>query len=117
MANEQRGEVSITLQGKAYTLRPSFAAIAAIERRTGCGIMLLAQKFLSVSFGLSDAVTVMEECAKAADTPLPADAGEIIRQEGLEGLALPLMQLVTAAIRGDAPAKDGEAGEVQAANR
>lgn len=116
MANAQRGEVSIALKGKEYTLRPSFAAIAAIERRTDSGIMLLAQKFLSVSFGLSDAVIVMEECAKAAGTPLPDDAGEIIRQQGLEGMALPLMQLVTAAIRGDTPAKDGEAGEGQAAS-
>lgn len=117
MANEQRGEVCIVLQGREYTLRPSFAAIVAVERRTGCGIMLLARRFVDVTFGLTDAAVVVEECAKAAGETLPSDVGECIRRQGIEALAGPLMRLMLASIRGDAPAtKDGEAGEAAAVN-
>lgn len=35
MANSQRGEVSLDVGGKTYTLRPSFNAICAAEDKTG----------------------------------------------------------------------------------
>ena len=43
-ANPHRGEVSLALVGRALTLRPSFAALVAIERDTGLGLMQLAYR-------------------------------------------------------------------------
>jgi hypothetical protein len=38
MANRERGEVSVEVEGKAYTLRPTFDAICELETRSGKGI-------------------------------------------------------------------------------
>lgn len=39
MANRQRGEVNVELNGARYTMRPSFEALAEIEDRTGVGLL------------------------------------------------------------------------------
>ena len=43
-ANKHRGEVTISLGGRSYLLRPTFAAIAEIEARSGQGLIGLARR-------------------------------------------------------------------------
>lgn len=42
-ANEVRGEVSLSLEGVEYVLRPSYEAIMEVEDQTGKGILDLAR--------------------------------------------------------------------------
>lgn len=43
-ANAERGEHELTLEGVAYRLRPSFAAIVAIEKKTGSTLIALVNE-------------------------------------------------------------------------
>jgi len=59
MANKHRGEASVSLGGRRYTLRPSFAALVEIEERCGCGIIELAQRFFDQKVRTKDVVAVL----------------------------------------------------------
>ncbi len=79
IANPERGEVEVTLDGVAYPMRPSWEAQQAIERQTGVGMdefyvraMRLAQGLTggavvgNVGFKLDELVTIVIEGVKAA---------------------------------------------------
>jgi hypothetical protein len=58
MANRLRGETDISLNGKSYRLRPTFAAIMEIEDRLG-GVVPLAARAAKGDFGLRDLAVVI----------------------------------------------------------
>lgn len=58
-ANEERGEVEITLGGTVYVMRPSYQAMISIERLTGRTMVALA---VSVGEGRFGSLT-LDECA------------------------------------------------------
>lgn len=49
VANRDRGEHLLTLEGRDYVLRPTFAAVQEIEATTGKGALELARKIGSMS--------------------------------------------------------------------
>ena len=109
MANAQRGGIAIELDGASYDLLPDFKAIAAIEQRTGKGIMEIADVYMNVGYGLHVTAIVIEECMRSADQTIPKTLGEMLRRNGIAKLSKPLMQLMHAAINGDAPPREAEA--------
>lgn len=76
--NKQRGEHTIILNGQTYALRPTFAALAAIESRTGVGIIELVNRFISGQHKVGDTVAVIEEGIRAAGGDVPTNVGELI---------------------------------------
>jgi len=62
-ANETRGEIAIDLGGREYVLRPTYQAIAAIEAKTGKGLLALARD--AAELGVGDAAIIATECIKA----------------------------------------------------
>jgi hypothetical protein len=60
-----RGEVTITLDGAEYVMRPSYEAIEAIEAQTGKSVIELLVEADSGKLHLSDAGVVVWECIKA----------------------------------------------------
>jgi len=77
--NADRGEVSVTLGGSVYPLRPSYEAQAAIESQTGCTIeemwarmRRLANAFegnespVGAGLTLSMMAVIIRECVRAA---------------------------------------------------
>lgn len=64
-ANALRGEVTIELEGVAYTLRPSYEAIVEIERVTDDTLVSLAQAGLSFTLPLAKTAIVATELIKA----------------------------------------------------
>lgn len=64
-ANETRGEVALDLSGKEYVLRPTYAAIAAIEQKTGKGLLALAREAGAGDLALHDTAIIATECIKA----------------------------------------------------
>lgn len=122
-ANATRGEVSLTLDGTEYVLRPSYEAISAIETETGCGLFQLAQDASAGTMRLSTAAIVAAHCIRAwgrssnnamASGVNPRKIGELILESngGLLSALLALKLLLTFACTGGYTAS----GEVKAAD-
>ena len=103
-ANAQRGEVEIALGGRRYVMRPSFAAIAEIETRTGQGVIGLARRLASGDIRVSDVAAIVTAGLRAAGEPAKLEmVGEMVLEEGLASLAPSLGAFLSAAISGAPP--------------
>ena len=65
IANETRGELSITLEGVEYGLRPSWQAIDAIERQTGKSLHELGAAAETYRLSVGELATIVTECIRA----------------------------------------------------
>lgn len=62
----ERGEITLELEpGAVYVLRPTFAAIMAIEKATGKALGALHDCAFDASMTLSEAAIIVTECIKA----------------------------------------------------
>lgn len=116
MANIQRGEVSVTLGGRDYVLRPTFAALAEIESLAGRGLVALAQRFLDRQFGLNDVLAVLGPAIKAGGAKPPEKLGDAVAAAGVLNLAGPIARFLALALSGDA-AGDAISGDPENAPR
>jgi hypothetical protein len=64
-ANSERGEVSITLEGVEYVLRPAYEALTAIEEQTGQPLLNLAAAADGNELSINHTAIVVTECIKA----------------------------------------------------
>lgn len=58
VANEERGEIDIVLEGQRFVLRPSYEAVLVVERKLGKGLMLLAADADAQTMPLDEAKVV-----------------------------------------------------------
>lgn len=68
MINSERGEVAITLEGTEYPMRPSYEAMLAIEKETGCSLENLFLRATAPGAGLflTEKAIIVTEAVKAA---------------------------------------------------
>lgn len=117
-ANPARGEFSLKLGSKSYRLRPSFAAMQAIEARTGRSIVALTRAANHADLTLAEigivAATLIRAGASEDDLGARnADAeriGELAYEEGREAVMPRLLVALVAAVTGGVTA----AGEPKA---
>lgn len=66
-ANPVRGEIALALgeSGKEYVLRPTFAAIQAIEEKTGKGLLRLSRDGATGDLTLTETAIIANECIRA----------------------------------------------------
>lgn len=64
-ASEERGEVSLVLDGATMALRPTYEAIVAFEASTGKGLLELARAAIEGKMPLADLSQVVTECVRA----------------------------------------------------
>ena len=85
MANPQRGERVLTVDGEDYTLRLDFEAVARIENELGEGIgQIIQNRFGSTGLSLTDLAVVFREMLRSggrADITL-GEAGNLILAAG-----------------------------------
>jgi hypothetical protein len=62
---EERGELTLALDGQDLVLRPSFEAIAAFEEQTGKGLLELAREGIAGKLRLGEAAQIACECVRA----------------------------------------------------
>lgn len=75
-----RPDVTKTIGGASYTLRASFDAIEAIERRLDIGLPRLLGRLGMRDVRFTDCVVVLEESSRAAGKPLSrAQAAELVQ--------------------------------------
>lgn len=105
-ANPLRGEVAITLDGQAFVMRPTFAAIMEIETELG-GVVPLARRAAAGDFGLRDLAVVIRaglNGAADADDERRVDldhVGEMIIATGVANVTGPVRDLLTRILGGE----------------
>lgn len=100
--NPQRGDVTITLGGRDYVLRPTFDALVGLEGKLETGLVPLARQFLEGRFGLREVNAILVAGIEGAGQRPPDDLGELIVKDGIAGFTEPLVQFLSGALRGDA---------------
>jgi hypothetical protein len=109
-ANKHRGEVEITLDGKSFTLRPTFQAMVEIEAVLGKGLLGLVRRISEMEFGYTEAQAVITAGLRAAgEKATPEKVGEMVFRTGLAELAGPIGSFLTAALSGGAEPGEGGA--------
>ena len=95
MANKERGEVTLALDGESYTLAPSFGAVCEIEDALGVNLIVLGRRLLLAEIGARDLIDAVHAClthackSQARAKPDKAALGEAIYEAGpLEVMAL-----------------------------
>lgn len=97
--SDPRGEVSVIIDGTEYTMRLTFAAALKIEKRTGCGLIKLAQRMSEMAITTEDIAAVLHSGIVAAGGKVTFDqVGEAIMSGGLFEYAKPATELVVAAL-------------------
>lgn len=106
-ANENRGEVAITLAGKEFVLRPTFQCICEIEAQLGMGIMALAKRVSLSNFGMFDVAVVFTAGMKAGgdDGANLQKVGDMVYQDGLANFSTSMNEFLTMALGGPAKGK------------
>lgn len=87
MANELRGEVTVTLAGRAVTLRPTWDAVCKTEDAWGCGWPEIVDRLQARRFRLPELAALILEGVKASgDTrygePTLRSVGELLIAHG-----------------------------------
>ncbi len=108
MPNPYRGEVTFTIDGEDYTVRPTFQIIAEIESQYG-GIMPLAKRIASGDFTITEIVGVILIALKGQKgAPKPQELQELIFEEGATNFLVPISTfLANALTSGNAAPKAG----------
>ena len=65
--NEERGEIAIRLAGREMAMRPTYEALAKIERDTGRKTVALAGALQMHDFGVQDIALIITHGLQAAD--------------------------------------------------
>jgi hypothetical protein len=117
MANHQRGEVTLVLNGERYTLRPTFESMCEIEERLDCSMLALIRKFQNRDLRFNAIATVvwagihgfLESGFKPSAKPTFNEIGNAIRNHGMDKLLSagtdegtnPLINFITRGVMGD----------------
>lgn len=121
-ANPNRGELSLTLGGRDYTLRPSFEAIEAFEAGTGKGLMELTGLALAGKISLSETATIACECIRAQGRATNSVSlsgsqrdkiAEMILESGFQDALVVMAGMLALAVSGGVTAS----GELKAATK
>jgi hypothetical protein len=101
MGNALRGEASLTLEGRPYLLRPSFAALVAAEEELG-PLFALVERAAEGRLRLSEMAALFWHCLAEPGALSRERVGEAVMELGLTGCAAPLRTLLTQILQGRA---------------
>ncbi len=101
MTNAARGEVELRLGDETYTLRPTFAALCAIESELGRGILKIADDMANRQICIKDMASIIAVTARAAGHQVDeAGIGDGILQVGLISVIPAVLDLLRKALTG-----------------
>jgi hypothetical protein len=110
-ANPQRGEVEIELGGRRFVMRPTFQAIAEMEKQTGRGVIELLQSLSDGGLKVSELAAIITAGLKAAGEPARYDkVGALLLEGGLEGIVPPVGEFLIGALTGGRELGGGSGG-------
>lgn len=110
MANGVRGEETVTIGGKKFTLEPSFERLAQIEAVLGRSLMTVVQD-PRPGFSLTELAGIVQALAKDCKLK-PNQLGALILKEGPINLLPVIVKIITHGLVGDQAAEgSGDADE------
>lgn len=93
-ANPHRGEVSLSLSGQVYRLRPSFDALVAAEAEIG-SLIALVERAGSGTVTLKDIAVLLHCCAQAGGHDVTREAfAQALLREGIASSVVPLRTIL-----------------------
>ena len=82
MANRFKGEASVTIDGKVWTLRMDFNAMCAFEEATGKAAMATLEGFEGGDYTMSDLRAIVHAMLlRHHPDATPQDAGDILSED------------------------------------
>ena len=122
MANKLRGEVTLKLKGRNYTLRPTFEALCMLEEQSNTSVLLLMSKMEGCRIRVKDLSLLVWAGILGADPDSKLtmnQVGQMILDEGLisvieqrnDGDTNPISQFLMIGILGGEIMEDVEAGK------
>lgn len=97
--NPLRGEAVFPVDGQAWLLRPSYAALVAAEDELG-PLVALAERAAAGGLRLGEIAALIWHCIAAAERPSREAVGEAVVAQGLAATAAPLRALLTEILKG-----------------
>lgn len=103
-ANPHRGEIELLLDGVAHVLRPTFAALVAVEQELG-PLLTLVERASGGELKLAEMVALFWHCLRDSGDPEREAAereafAEAVIRAGLSACAGPLKALLVQVLRG-----------------
>ena len=97
--NKARGEVTLSLGGRDWVLRPTFQALCEIESELGEGLIALVRRLAQGSVGVRDVAVIVHAGIKAVEKKPPSydTVGQMVIEAGIVGLLGPLGEFLGAA--------------------
>lgn len=99
IANPERGEAMILVDGQRVVLRPSFTALVAAEGELG-PLFALVERAGEVRLSLQDIATLFWHCRTQAPALSREQMGEAVLGAGLAAAAKPLRSLLQQILQG-----------------
>lgn len=111
-ANPHRGEVGVVIGNEAFTLAPTFEAMAEIEAVLGRGLLAVQSEIFRHQWKVSDLAVILGAGIKASGNPIKdARAQALVVEAGPMALLQPLSYFLTNALTGGETKVDGEEGD------
>jgi hypothetical protein len=103
-ANPHRGEIELLLDGVAHVLRPTFAALVAVEEELG-PLLALLERASGGELKLGEMVALFWHCLRDSGDPILEAAdreafAEAVIRTGLAACASPLKALLVQVLKG-----------------
>jgi hypothetical protein len=116
MENALRNEITITLDGRDYTLRATFSAIRAIERDLRTNLVPLIGNIARRDVGIEQcAIIIHHGLIGYGDKSLMLDqVGDLVMKTGVGDVMGPIVTFLTKAMEGIAMGKSEDKEAVQA---
>ena len=99
IANRERGEASIIVDGRAVVLRPTFAALVAAEEELG-PLFALVERAGEGQLALAEIAALVWHCATPRGSLTRDPLGEAVLDMGLAAAARPLRCLLGQILQG-----------------
>jgi len=117
--NKERGERTITIDGKDYDARPSHDAMAHIEGRTGLGIIEIASNMFNRKGSAGEITAIIYYCVYVVENPKkPRDMPwtlmqlqKLLFKKGMLASTVDALALVTAMVSGETEEETDEKNE------
>lgn len=117
MANNARGEVDFTLDGRKFTGRADFNALCAIETEFGCSVTSFVQSMTDLeNFRMHNTAFILHVCIKSVEgnnAPSLNEIGNLMMADGWQNAIQYAMTLLTKGVTtldDEDDAKSGKSG-------
>ena len=112
---DARGEITLTLDGEDYTLRPTFDAIRAIETGLGVNLLPLVMRMQNQDVGVRDAAVFVTACARAGGHEVSeSEIGARLMGADLVAVWVSLLAMLTDVVTGGTEKNEPAAAESHA---